>query len=103
MCLQFIYISLLSFKKFDSLCLYGVSKTFCVNILIHVLRVCIFINSIISFAAIVTSNSTTTEPYVNTTLAWSDYVNPCGLLLLYFHFSFEINRTHFERVCCINR
>ena len=61
--------------------------------------VCVFLpRSITGLTAIVTINCTASEPTVATNLAWSDYVNPCALLLLYFYFTFETNRTLFQRV-----
>ncbi len=62
----------------------------------------VFVNSITGLTAIVTSNCTDSEPSVVINLAWSDYVNPCALLLLYFYFAFETNRTFFQRVNNIN-
>ena len=55
-------------------------------------------NSITGLTAIVRSNCSEPEPSIATNLAWSDYVNPCALLLLYFYFAFETNRTLFHRV-----
>jgi len=53
--------------------------------------------SITGLTAIVESNCTDREPYLDKQLVWSDYVNPCALLLLYFYFAFETNRTLFQR------
>ncbi len=60
------------------------------------------INSITGLTAIVRSNCSENEPSVETNLAWNDYINPCALLLLYFYFAFETNRTFFQRVNFIN-
>jgi hypothetical protein len=60
--------------------------------------VCFLINSITGLTAIVRNNCTENEPRIETNLAWSDYVNPCGILLLYSYFAFETNRTYFHRV-----
>jgi hypothetical protein len=60
------------------------------------------INSITGLTAIVRSNCTESEPRFETNLVWSDYVNPCALLLLYFYFTFETNRTLFHQVNSIN-
>ncbi len=64
------------------------------------MHVCVIflINSLTGLTAIVRSNCTENEPYIQTNLAWSDYINPCALLLLYFYFAFETNRTYFHRV-----
>jgi hypothetical protein len=67
-----------------------------------VLCICCFVNSITGLTAIVTSNCTENEPSLATNLAWNDYVNPCALLLLYFYFAFETNRTFFQRVNYMN-
>ncbi len=56
------------------------------------------INSITGLTAIVQSNCSENEPSLQTNLVWSDYINPCALLLLYFYFAFETNRTFFHRV-----
>ncbi len=56
------------------------------------------INSITGLTAIVRNNCTQNEPRLETNLVWSDYVNPCILLLLYFYFAFETNRTYFHKV-----
>ncbi len=58
----------------------------------------LFFISITGLTAIVTSNCTDREPYLERNLAWTDYVNPCALLLLYFYFAFETNRTLFQQV-----
>ncbi len=58
----------------------------------------VLINSITGLTAIVRSNCTENEPQIETNLAWSDYVNPSALLLLYFYFAFETNRTFFQQV-----
>lgn len=55
-------------------------------------------NSVTGLSAIVRSNCSESEPSIASNLAWSDYVNPCALLLLYFYFAFETNRTLFHRV-----
>jgi hypothetical protein len=60
--------------------------------------VCCLSFSITGLTAIVRSNCTENEPRVETNLAWSDYINPCALLLLYFYFAFETNRTFFHKV-----
>jgi hypothetical protein len=57
-----------------------------------------FFISITGLTAIVTSNCTDKNPYFERDLAWTDYINPCALLLLYFYFAFETNRTLFQRV-----
>jgi len=55
-------------------------------------------NSLTGLTALVRSNCSEAEPRVETNLIWSDYVNPCALLLLYFYFAFETNRTFFHQV-----
>ncbi|CAF0897645.1 unnamed protein product [Adineta ricciae] len=55
-------------------------------------------SNITGLTALVESNCTDREPYFERNLAWSDYVNPCALLLLYFYFAFETNRTLAHRV-----
>ncbi|CAF4293408.1 unnamed protein product, partial [Adineta steineri] len=54
-------------------------------------------SNITGLTAIVINNCTENEPRVVTNLAWSDYINPCALLLLYFYFAFETNRTFFQQ------
>jgi hypothetical protein len=62
------------------------------------LNICILILSITGLTAIVASNCTDREPYFEKDLSWSDYINPCALLILYFYFAFETNRSLFQRV-----
>jgi glucan phosphoethanolaminetransferase (alkaline phosphatase superfamily) len=54
--------------------------------------------SITGLTGIISSNCTERDPYLEKDLVWTDYVNPCALLLLYFYFAFETNRTLFQRV-----
>ncbi|CAF0821922.1 unnamed protein product [Adineta steineri] len=55
-------------------------------------------SNITGLTAIVESNCTDREPYLERNLVWSDYINPCALLLLYFYFAFETNRTLFHQI-----
>ena len=55
-------------------------------------------SSLTGLTAIVSSNCSEREPILNTNLSWSEYLNPCALLLLYFYFAFETNRTLFHPV-----
>jgi hypothetical protein len=54
--------------------------------------------SVTGLTAIVTNNCTDKDPYFEKHLSWTDYINPCALLILYFYFAFETNRTLFKRV-----
>jgi hypothetical protein len=55
-------------------------------------------DSITGLTAIVTSTCTSSEPTMATSVALTDYVNPCAILLLYFYFALETTRTFFHRV-----
>ncbi|CAF1290556.1 unnamed protein product, partial [Rotaria sordida] len=55
-------------------------------------------SNITGLTAIVISNCTDRDPYLEKKLPWTDYVNPCALLILYFYFAFETHRTRFQRV-----
>jgi subtilase family serine protease len=57
-----------------------------------------FCFSITGLTAIVTKNCSDKDPYVEKNLAWTDYINPCVLLILYFYFTFETNQTFSQRV-----
>ncbi|CAF1085642.1 unnamed protein product [Adineta ricciae] len=54
-------------------------------------------SNVTGLTAIVINNCTYSEPNVITNLVWSDYINPCAILLLYFYFAFETNRTLFGK------
>ncbi|CAF3472921.1 unnamed protein product [Rotaria socialis] len=55
-------------------------------------------SNITGLTAIVTSNCTNTEPDLDRKLVWTDYVNPCAVLILYFYFAFETNQILSQRV-----
>lgn len=55
-------------------------------------------SNLTGLTAIVTNNCSQREPIFNGNLSWSEYLNPCALLLLYFYFAFETNRTFFFKV-----
>jgi hypothetical protein len=57
--------------------------------------------SVTGLTAFVTMNCTDSEPYFSKNLVWSDYLNPCLLLLLYFYFAFE--KILFQRVNFIEK
>ncbi|CAF4228229.1 unnamed protein product, partial [Rotaria sp. Silwood2] len=55
-------------------------------------------SNITGLTAIFINNCTNQEPYFEKKLIWTDYVNPCALLILYFYFAFETNQTLFHRI-----
>ena len=55
-------------------------------------------DSITGLTAIVTSSCTKSEPTMATSVAFTDYINPCAILLLYFYFALETASTFFHRV-----
>ncbi|CAF1201689.1 unnamed protein product [Rotaria sp. Silwood1] len=55
-------------------------------------------SNITGLTAIVINNCTNREPYLEKKLIWTDYVNPCAVLILYFYFAFETNQTLFQRI-----
>ena len=55
-------------------------------------------HSITGLTAIVTSTCTQSEPTMASSVALTDYVNPCAILLLYLYFALETARTFFHRV-----
>lgn len=61
-------------------------------------RMCVICFSITGLTAIVTTNCTDKEPFLQRKLTWTDYVNPCALLILYFYFAFETNRKLSQKV-----
>ena len=53
--------------------------------------------SITGLTALVETNCTDREPYLEKHLPWSDYLNPCVLLILYFYLAFETSQTRVTR------
>ena len=55
-------------------------------------------NSITGLTAIVTSTCTQSEPTMAASVALTDYINPCAILMLYFYFALETTHTFSHRV-----